>query len=64
LHNEEILIVSDGSTKAGKSTAAWVISTAKAFENENYIVGIGYIPEDNTDSHRAESFGILGGMIT
>jgi hypothetical protein len=64
LQNEEILIVSDGSTKAGHSTAAWVISTEKAFENQNYIVGIGHIPEDNTDSHRAESFGILGGMIT
>jgi hypothetical protein len=62
--DNEILIMSDGSSKEGRSTAAWIISTKTAYHNGQYIYVMGEVPEKDSDSHRAEGFGVLGGLLS
>jgi hypothetical protein len=64
MQNEQIIIMCDGSEKEGKAAAAWIISTKSEFQYNRYLYGTGHIPETDTVSHRAECFGILGGLLT
>jgi ribonuclease HI len=59
-----VIIMSDGSVKGNKATAAWIISTEDCFQQEQFIQGQWNITNDKYDSHRAESYGILGGLKT
>jgi hypothetical protein len=56
--------MSDASVLPKQSTAAWVISTPEGFGKDLYIWGTSVLPETDNDSHRAECYGILGGLMT
>jgi hypothetical protein len=43
---------------------AWILTTDSCFGRHGYICGHGVIPGNPIDSHRAECFGILGGIST
>jgi hypothetical protein len=60
--NQTILIVSDGSVKDNFAAAAWILTTDKLYSSGTYITGRAKIPGTYTDSHRAECFGIYGGI--
>jgi hypothetical protein len=62
--NEQIILLSDASVKQTSCMAAWIVTTANAYGNNNYIKGYGKIFEHTADSHRAECFGILGALHT
>jgi hypothetical protein len=57
-------MLSDGTYRPLKSGAAWIITTEKAYSCGNYICGKGFIGDTECDSHRAECYGILGGLLT
>jgi hypothetical protein len=58
----DIFIVSDGSAKDGLAASAWVISSNSLLSEGSYIYGRAKVPGTTSDSHRAECFGILGGL--
>jgi Reverse transcriptase (RNA-dependent DNA polymerase) len=63
MSTETIILLSDGSAKDGGSYVAWIITTPNAYGTGNYIMGYGKVlMEENTDSHRAECFGLLGAI--
>jgi len=61
----ELIVISDGSYKDPYSTGGWILTTA-ATASEHYIQGTARStgPPTVQDSHRAEAFGILGGVYT
>jgi hypothetical protein len=63
--NNELCIVSDGSSKDGKGAGAWIITSANCFP-EHYVVGNIPTPglPTHQDSHRAECSGILGALFS
>jgi Reverse transcriptase (RNA-dependent DNA polymerase) len=64
LQQEQPILMSDGSYKPCKSSAAWILTTTQAYEAGNYVYGTGHIADYICDSHRAECYGILGGLLT
>jgi hypothetical protein len=62
--NHKILIMSDASLVEGVAAAARIVTTEDSYKNDQYIWGEGVVPTSNCDSHRAECYGILGGVYT
>jgi hypothetical protein len=58
-----IIIVSDGSVKDNNAAAAWILTTELLYSEGTYIYGREKVPGKFLDSHRAESFGIFGGLL-
>ena len=58
------IILSDASVKEEGSYAAWIVATPNSYGNGHFLYGHGKIFEDKADSHRAECFGILGGIYS
>jgi Reverse transcriptase (RNA-dependent DNA polymerase) len=60
----KLVIVSDGSVKDGIGAAAWIITTEE-HRNLHYVVGKARVPSNPStiDSHRAETGGLLGGLL-
>jgi ribonuclease HI len=64
MKKQQIIIMSDGSVKGNTAGASWIITTKNAYDMGCYIQGKSLIPDIMCDSHRAECYGILGGIIT
>jgi hypothetical protein len=58
------MIMSDGSVESSIGTTGWIITTEHGYYNNSYIWGRGKVPCGECGSHRAECFGILGGVST
>ncbi len=63
LLGHELFLVSDGSAKNGLAASAWVLSNDTLFSDGIYISGTAKVPGIASDSHRAECFGICGGLL-
>lgn len=65
LLNNSLVIVSDGSAKQNRATGAWIITSEALFHQGKYIEGFAssFGSDSIQDSHRAESIGLLGGML-
>jgi ribonuclease HI len=64
LTTHPIVMMSDGSYREVRSGAAWIITTEYLYDKGCYIYGLGAIRDKECDSHRAECYGILGGLKT
>ena len=65
LVQQELIIVSDGSAKDNMGAAAWIITSDPLYSSGFYIRGKMKVPKSNAiDSHRAECFGIFGGIYS
>jgi hypothetical protein len=62
--DQHVIIMSDGFYKPSISAAAWIFTTEKSYRKGNYIYGTGFVNYSKCDSHRAECYGILGGLLT
>ena len=62
LSGQQFILVSDGSAKDHKASAAWILTTESLFSEGTYVVGRAKVPGIHPDSHRAECFGIYGGL--
>jgi hypothetical protein len=62
VNRQQIIIVSDGSVKDNHAAAAWIMTTELLYDSGTYITGRAKVPGKHLDSHRAECFGILGGL--
>jgi hypothetical protein len=56
--------MSDGLALSSGSTVAWIIGSANGYGKQLYIQGTGVVPDNQCDSHRAECYGIMGGILT
>jgi hypothetical protein len=63
IQNQPLLIVSDGSAKDGRAAAAWFLTTDELYSEGIFVSGCAKVPGLSSDSHRAECFGILGGLM-
>jgi hypothetical protein len=61
-NNQQLILVSDGSSKDHTAAAAWILTTESLYMDGIYVVGRAKVPGSKPDSHRAECFGIFGGM--
>ncbi len=62
MSQQTILLLSDGSAKDNLAAAAWILTTESLFLDGVYLAGYAKIPGVQPDSHRAECFGIFGGL--
>jgi hypothetical protein len=61
-NNQQLILVSDGSSKDHTAAAAWILTTESLYMDGIYVVGRAKVAGSKPDSHRAECFGIFGGM--
>jgi hypothetical protein len=62
IHSGRAIAVSNGSSKDGRSTAAFILETSEIFEERGRIVGVNSIPGEKEDqsSDRSELDGVSG----
>jgi ribonuclease HI len=62
----DMLIMSDGSAKDNRGSAAWIITSANLYTNNIAIQGQVKVPIGTSiiDSYRAECFGIYGALLS
>jgi hypothetical protein len=59
----DVLRLQHGSAKGHQAAAAWILTTEKLYGEGIFISGRAKVPGTSPDSHRAECFGIFGGLL-